>query len=257
MTRAAVLESAESLLPTPSGYLQRATLPLTSLIFLLPLMTVYEIGTGYLTTAARHGKDQQIIAFTKMQQFFDLFGATGPYMPAAALTAMLLFWHIARKDPWKVDFKTVGGMVFESAVLGLPLLLLAFVVNRYFPLIGLQATSASTAFAQTSIYDRLIMDIGAGVYEEFLFRLILFTLFSLLLKDVFRMRDKWVYPLMVASSAILFSLYHYWSPNEHFVFRIFAFRTLAGIYFGVIFMFRGFGVTAGSHCAYDIIITLF
>ena len=257
MTRAATLESAESLLPTPSGYLQQATLPLPSLIFLLPLMIAYEVGTGWFTTAAQHGQEQQIIAFSKMQQFFNLFGATGPYMPAAALTVMLLFWHIARQDSWKVDVKTIAGMIVESAVLGLPLLLLAFLVNRYFPLIGLQATGAPTLVEQPSVYDRLIMDIGAGVYEEFLFRLVLFTLLSLILKDILRMHDKWVYPLMVASSAVLFSLYHYWSPTEYFVFRIFAFRALAGIYFGVIFMFRGFGVTAGSHCAYDLIITLF
>jgi hypothetical protein len=256
MTRAAVLESAESLLPTPSGYIQKATLPLPSLIFLLPLMIVYEVGTGYFTTAAQHGKEQQIIAFSKMQQFFNLFGATGAYMPAAALAVMLLFWHVARKDPWKVDFKTVGGMILESAVLGLPLLLLAFLVNRWFPLIGLRAMATPTLFTQTSIGDRLIMDVGAGVYEEFLFRLVLFTVLSLIFKDILRMGDRWVFPLMVAISAILFSLYHYWSPSEHFVFRIFAFRALAGIYFGVIFMFRGFGVTAGSHCAYDIIITL-
>ena len=100
------------------------------------------------------------------------------------------------------------------------------------------------------------MDLGAGVYEEFVFRLVLFTFVSLLFRDLLKLRDRTVYVLMVLMSAILFAAYHYWSPAEHFSGRIFAFRTLAGIYFGVIFMCRGFGITAFSHCAYDVIITL-
>jgi hypothetical protein len=40
--------------------------------------------------------------------------------------------------------------------------------------------------------------------------------------------------------------------NEPFRFWTFAFRTLAGVYFGVVFLCRGFGVTAGSHVAYDV-----
>jgi membrane protease YdiL (CAAX protease family) len=167
---------------------------------------------------------------------------------------MLLFWHIARKDAWKFELSTVFGMVIESAVLGLPVLLLAFVVNNYFPLIGLQGYSGPVL--TRPLLDHLIMDIGAGVYEEFLFRLVLFTALSLLLKDIFRMPERWVVPVIVAISAVSFSLYHYLSPTEHFIFRIFAFRALAGLYFGVIFMLRGFGITAGAHCAYDIIVTI-
>lgn len=253
MTQAATLARSESLLPTPSGYLQKATLPLPSLVFLMPLMVIYEIGTQYLTTAARHGQDQQIIAFSKMEDFFRLCGATGRHMPAFAVTGMLLGWHIARRDTWKIELGTVLGMAAESALLGLPLLLLAFMVNRFFPLIGLQAAQLAP---QGPLSDRLIMDLGAGVYEEFVFRLVLFTVFSVLLKDVLKLRNSLVYLLMVVLSAILFSAYHYWSPTEHFASRVFTFRTLAGIYFGAIFMCRGFGVTAGSHCAYDVIITL-
>ncbi|HET6249434.1 MAG TPA: CPBP family intramembrane glutamic endopeptidase [Tepidisphaeraceae bacterium] len=256
MTRAAGLERSESLLPTPDGYLQQATLPLPALVVLLPLILIYEVGTQYLTTAALHGQEQQIIAFSKMQQFFRLFGATGRHMPAMAVVGMLLGWHIARKDVWKVNLSTMGGMIVESVVLGLPLLLLAYLVNHYFPLIGLQAAEGWPKMDRSTL-DRLIMDVGAGVYEEFVFRLALFALLSFILKDLFRFRDRASYPLMVLISGLLFSLYHYWSPTEHFVFRIFAFRMLAGIYFSVIFMFRGFGVTALSHCSYDVVITLF
>jgi hypothetical protein len=34
------------------------------------------------------------------------------------------------------------------------------------------------------------------------------------------------------------------------------FRTLAGVYFAVLFIFRGFGITVGAHAGYDIAIIL-
>ena len=69
-------------------------------------------------------------------------------------------------------------------------------------------------------------------------------------------------PLMVVLSAVSFSLYHYQLPwlfcsgSEQFEWQSFVFRALAGIYFGMIFMWRGFGLTAGAHASYDITIVL-
>jgi membrane protease YdiL (CAAX protease family) len=60
---------------------------------------------------------------------------------------------------------------------------------------------------------------------------------------------------MVGISSILFAAYHYLG-QEAFHWRTFAFRTAAGAYFGAIFVLRGFGVTAGAHAAYDVILVL-
>jgi hypothetical protein len=60
---------------------------------------------------------------------------------------------------------------------------------------------------------------------------------------------------MVSISSLLFAGYHYLG-SEPFIWQTFAFRTAAGLYFGVIFVFRGFGITAGSHAAYDVLIVL-
>ena len=95
---------------------------------------------------------------------------------------------------------------------------------------------------------------GAGIYEELIFRLIAFTLLHLLFRDVLLMPKVWANLLMVLVSALLFASYHYLG-NESFQLRSFVFRTVAGAYFGVIFLIRGFGVTAGSHACYDILVT--
>jgi membrane protease YdiL (CAAX protease family) len=68
-------------------------------------------------------------------------------------------------------------------------------------------------------------------------------------------RRGWSYLLIVVISSFLFSFYHYLG-NETFQLRSFAFRTLAGFYFGAVFAFRGFGITAGSHASYDVMVVL-
>jgi membrane protease YdiL (CAAX protease family) len=101
----------------------------------------------------------------------------------------------------------------------------------------------------------LQLSVGAGIYEELVFRLMAFTLLSLLFVDLLGMKRFWAYLLMVLTSSLAFSLYHYWG-NEPFVMRTFAFRTFAGVFFGAVFAFRGFGVSAGTHASYDILINL-
>jgi len=226
------------------GYVHESELPLTSLLFLLPLIATYEVGARYFTTAAQHGYEQQIIAFTMMQRFFRLFGVHGQHLPALAVCAILLSWHVARREKWHVNVATLVGMAVESLLLALPLIAISRELTRYLPLLATTSTRQDT----------IIMSLGAGVYEELVFRLILFSLLSLFLKDVLRAKSGWVNLGIVLVSALAFSGYHYLSPAEHFNFRAFAFRTVAGAYFGAVFLLRGFGITAASHAAYDILI---
>lgn len=243
MTRAAAMGAGQAEVPG-GGYLHQSELPLSSLAFLLPLIVVYEVGTRYFTTAALHGREQQIIAFTMMQRFFRLFGVHGQHLPALAVATILLAWHVARRDRWHLEFTTLVGMGAESVLLALPMIALAREIARYFPLAAMQSATR----------DVVIMSLGAGVYEELVFRLALFALLSLVLKDALRVNALWSHLWVVVLSALAFSGYHYLSPLEHFQWRAFLFRTTAGAYFGLLFLVRGFGVTAGCHAAYDILI---
>jgi membrane protease YdiL (CAAX protease family) len=76
----------------------------------------------------------------------------------------------------------------------------------------------------------------------------------MLFRDVLLLHKSWSYLMMVFISAVLFAAYHYLG-NETFQLRSFVFRTVAGVYFGIIFLVRGLGVTAGSHACYDIFAT--
>jgi len=227
-------------------YLERSEMPLISLVFLLPLVILYEVGTRYFTTAALHGRDEQIIAFSLMQRFFVFVGAGGRHLPALTVVFVLLAWHIARKDSWDIDIRVLFGMAVESGLLTVPLILLGIALPRYFPLAAI--TGPRT--------DRVILALGAGVYEEFFFRLALFAILSLLIRDFLKLGRGLTNLFVVVTSALLFAAYHYLSPTEHFQTQTFIFRTIAGAYFGIVFLMRGFGITASSHCFYDLIITI-
>jgi membrane protease YdiL (CAAX protease family) len=101
----------------------------------------------------------------------------------------------------------------------------------------------------------IVLSVGAGIYEELVFRLIAFAGLSFLFVNVMRLRPTPANLLMVVISSLGFSLYHYLG-HEGFQLRSFAFRTMAGFYFGAVFAFRGFGISAGAHASYDIIVSL-
>ena len=237
------------------GYLERSERPLTSLVFLLPLIVLYEAGTRLGSLGAGGGggtpAPEQILAFSLMRQFFQLFGANGRHLPALAVVGILLTWHIARRDEWKVSPRTLAGMAVESLLLGLPLIALWYGLSRYFAPAPLAA--AGVAEAAGPVRNLIILSLGAGVYEELVFRLILFTTLSLILRDLLGLSHGLTYAALLFGSSVLFAAYHLLGL-EAFHLQTFVFRTMAGIYFGGIFLTRGFGITAASHAAYDVLI---
>ena len=237
--------SATGATPLP-GYFEQTTRPLTTLVFLVPLILAYEVGTRrYAVDPIRH-VGQQIKAFSMLQQFFTMLGATGQYMPAAFIVAVMLAWHLVRVDRWKVRPGDLLGMIAESVLYAVPLRALALAFAHYLPLYASPDRSR----------ELIVLSVGAGVYEEMIFRFVAFALLSFLFVDLLRMEQSRAVVLIVLTSAIAFSAYHYFG-SEPFEWRSFIFRTLAGVYFGAIFLWRGLGVTAGAHAAYDISTVVF
>jgi membrane protease YdiL (CAAX protease family) len=228
-----------------TGYLGRSARPLASLVFLLPFLVLYEVGTRLLLTDPVQGT-QHIVAFTILQHFFALFGASGRHLPALTVVAILLSWHIARKDAWAVKMGTLFGMSLESIALTLPLIVFGMFLPHYFPM---------SAPSGESLGQTIVLSLGAGVYEELVFRMILCTALATVLRNVLGLNTRLSMLLLVVISATLFSAYHYLG-TESFHWRIFVFRIGAGIYFTMVFLTRGFGITSGSHMAYDILIVL-
>ena len=240
--------------PADLGYFEHSRSPLVSLAFVLPLVIVYELGTNGQSADGFRGAPHHVIAFTLMRRFFGLFGAHASHLPAMAVCGVLLAWHLARKDPWKVRWHALGGIAAEGIVLCVPLIAMSAALAHLFRGLPLAATSLPSK-------DLLVLCLGAGIYEELVFRLILLTILSLVVKDLLLFPAKATGLVAVLLSAVAFASYHYlgsetfqWATLAGW--RTFAFRTLAGIYFGALFLTRGFGVTAATHAAYDILVLL-
>lgn len=240
------------------GYAHRVTYPLQCLIFITPLLLVYQIGSIGLF---RHWTPDQaapthVIAFVLMLKFFSLFGAVGNYLPLLTVVAILLSWHLARRDQWVFEPKLYLGMAGESVLWAIPVFIIGLAMLRH-TVGGPQPSAAAPAEMgglpwQTS----LILSVGAGIYEELLFRLIAITILNIILVDIFELKLTKAIPLIILISAGLFAAYHFLGDARMTISYVF-FLTAFGVYCAAIFMYRGFGIAVGTHAVYDIIVVLF
>jgi Type II CAAX prenyl endopeptidase Rce1-like len=236
------------------SYWNRTHRPLQCLVFITPLLLYYQIGQAVTHTQAGHGGESvpNLVAFVLMLNFFQFFGAVGTVLPLMAVIAILLAWHLARRDPWDFEPELYGGMAGESVVWGVPFVVIGMAVWRHFSSPMFAGTSGS-AGGGLSFQAEVLLSMGAGVYEELLFRLVAINLLSLILMDVFEMKASAAIPIIILSSAILFAAYHLLG-SEPFSPAVFAFRTALGVYLAGIYVYRGFGIAVGAHTVYDLII---
>ena len=115
--------------------------------------------------------------------------------------------------------------------------------------------SAGPSQVQTAVTNATLM-IGAGIYEELLFRLALISLFTALLSKIGGLAKEYALVFAGIASALLFGIYHFhFMPDiEPFDWQLFAFYFLGGVYFTGLYVLRGFGITVGAHIVYDLIV---
>lgn len=216
----------------------RLARPLDALVFLLPLILFYE------TTSLTRRQDR-VIAFDLLRQFFELFGSVGMWAPGLGVVAILLATQFASKETWSIHWRRVGLMYVEASLLAIPLL----VLNWAIPL------AASDLAASAPLIDRMAMGIGAGVYEELVFRLILISLVMIVGVDFLRRDPTLVTVAAILISSLAFAAHHHPPIGiEPFDPTSFVFRMIAGSYLAVIFWYRGYGPAAGCHAAYNVVL---
>lgn len=222
--------------PSRDAYAGRGLLarPLEALCFLLPLIVFYEVMSLV--------RPNRVIAFDLMRRFFELFGDMGMWAPGIGVIAILLATHIASGHRWTIRLDRVGLMYVEAIALAVPL----FVVNwALAPL-----TSGPEA---RSTVDEIALGIGAGVYEELVFRLLMISLVVMIGIDLLRLGRAGVTAAAILLSALAFAAHHHPPIGlEPFEVARFTFRTVAGAYLALIFWYRGYGLAAGCHAAYNV-----
>jgi Type II CAAX prenyl endopeptidase Rce1-like len=239
----------------PCSYWMATRRPFPSLLFVAPFVIAYEatvifLGDGAASAGLRSGADAW------MRRALTAAGLSDPWFLPLLLVVILMGWQISRSHDWRFSPAILAGMIAESLIWAVALLGVGRLIDLGFsyleqgrpPFLSLDPAAARPTFTA------LIGYVGAGVYEETLFRLMLVPTFFATLR-LLQMPQVLASSWAVTASALLFALAHHAGiPGEAFTWYAFIFRWMAGVFFAWVFVIRGFGIAVGTHTAYDILV---
>jgi hypothetical protein len=231
-------------------YWSDARSPLSSLCFLLPWLAIYETGIHIAAqenpATARNGADYW------MRSILAHAGAGHLLLPVLVVAALLV-WHLAGKHPWRLRAETQLGMLAESLLFAIGLIALGRFHQLLFDLRISDFQHAPLAM-MTPAAVKAVTYVGAGVYEEVLFRLCLIPAACLAFR-LFEFPSRLAAVMAAVTTSFLFAIAHHIGPAaDAFNVFSFSFRAAAGVFFATVFLLRGFGITVGCHAAYDLLV---
>lgn len=231
-------------------YFAATRAPRYAVCFALPLLVAYEAllaVRGAAGSTVRNGADVLLTsALTAMA------GPRGPLLFGALLVGggAWLAWRDRRgglKPAW------LTGMFAESVVLaGVTAVVVGTLTAQLLGRAGLLAIGTGPLDA-LPVADRVSLSLGAGLYEELLFRVLLVPALAWAARAAVGVGTAAASVLAVCGSALIFSAFHYIGPSgDVFTLPSFAFRAIAGVWFSTLYVLRGFGIAAWTHALYDI-----
>ena len=238
------------------AYWQASRSPRYSLLFALPLLVFYQI-LAVAVPAGPHGGVRNGADVLLQAVFVWLAGSWGPRLFMACLIVAGL-WFVAkdlRANPGRLRAGFFGLALAES--IGLALVFGIVVGGLTAALLGapppLPLTLIAGVQAQLGRETVLMLSLGAGIYEELLFRVLLVGLFAWVGRRVLGFRPLIAGTGATIAGALIFSAFHYIGPyGDPWQLYSFVFRTIAGLFFSALYLTRGFGITAWTHALYDV-----
>ena len=224
-----------------------------SLLFALPLLLLYEMLEAVAPVRSgggvvRNGADVMLTGL-----FTWLIGPRGPLVFMALVIGVSLVLIRRDRSGGPLKLSTFVAMFGEALVLAL---VFGTVVGQATAqLLGPLRSLAANGLGDSSLA-RLTLSLGAGLYEELLFRVVLVAALAngFRLLGFSRMLGG---GLAVVIGALIFSAFHYIGPlGDPFRLDSFVFRAIAGLGFSALYLTRGFGITAWTHALYDVFVLL-
>lgn len=249
-------------LAPPASYWRATRAPRHSLLFALPLLALYEVLAFALSGTelgrVRNGADVLLKS---------LFTALGGRYGVTAFSVLLLgagAWLVIRDRRLNGPIvpRFFAGMFLESLLYafllgGVTSALTSLLLNGRLMLV-LQPGSPQQGLEGFALPTQLMISLGAGIYEELLFRVILVSGLAALARGVFKWRPAASGVFAAVAGALIFSSFHYIGPyGDVLTLGSFTFRAIAGLLFSGMYLLRGFGIAAWSHALYDVILSVF
>lgn len=218
---------------------------LSSLMLIFPLLIAYHAGL-LVTGDLLNGADfiTQIIR--------PAFGRDGYRIFVVLVTVVFLvaLWTLRKKQHFHP--RTVLPVLLESTIYALTMgSLIVMVMTRFLHI----SPQLAAGIAGEGIVTRFVMSLGAGVYEELVFRLGLLGGLVWLFARVLSMKRWLAILLAFVLSSIAFSAVHHIPPlGDPLRIGVFTFRVLAGMFFATLYWFRGLAVAVYTHAIYDVFV---
>jgi hypothetical protein len=244
---------------TLRDYWRASRAPRYSLTFAFPLLVAYEALAFTLSHDAmigvRNGADVLLKSL-----FLALGGRDGLIIFGVLLvgTGVALVWR-DRRHAGPIDGRVFGVMAVESVVYAL---IFGMVVGRLTVLLLQGLTFAAPALhlggaTRLGLSTQLMISLGAGIYEELLFRVLMVGALVLLARRGFGWSAGAAGGFATLLGALIFAAFHYIGPyGDRLELASFTFRTIAGVLFSGMYLLRGFGITAWTHALYDVFLAL-
>jgi hypothetical protein len=233
-------------------YLEASRQPRYSLLFAAPLLLGYELLAWLLShdgIGLRNGAD------VLLKWLFASLGGPRGVVLFGVLLIGFGAWLVVRdlrQGRERLQPHYFALMLLESSLLAI---LVGVVVGRATQAL-LEPLSISQ-LEQTGIATRLMLSLGAGLYEELLFRVIIVGLLSIAGRRLLGWSPLAAGVAACVLGALIFSGFHYVGAyGDQLELGSFVFRTLAGLVFSALYLTRGFGITAWTHALYDVYVLL-
>jgi membrane protease YdiL (CAAX protease family) len=237
-------------------YFQASRSPRYSVLFALPLLLGYE---GLLAALSQSGTPQVVNGADALLRgaFTAVLGARGPMILIAAIILGGV-WLVAR------DIKRTGdrprlvvfaGMIVEAVALAAAF---GFIIGlTTAKLLGSLHTLSLGPVTQTTWPTRLMLSLGAGLFEELFFRVLLVGGIAAGARLLLGLGRRMSGAIAAVASALIFAAFHYIGPyGDQLQLQSFVFRAISGLAFSLLYLTRGFGITAWTHTLYDAFLLL-
>ena len=227
-------------------YFQRSKSLANSFLFILPLLVLYEVGIVMQSPGIKNTADVIIKAP------LILFGRNGSLIFNLLVIAFLFVSVFYIEKEYRFSSLIFIPMLMEGVVYALFVgYILGFVVYEVlYPLALVKPFS-------TNLWTGIVLSIGAGVYEEIVFRLLLITALYFIFVNLLKINKPFSAIISILVGALIFTAMHYMGTlKDSFTYASFTFRLLSGIVLSAIFMFRGLGVVVYTHAIYDVLTVL-